>query len=514
MTQLHTFISRRALAAAAAALVFPAGAAAQRSAPQAEAAASPVPLTTRAIQAESVAVVQAPSGATGGMPGSSVQVQGPFTGSTAGRNRRPFSGMLTFGDAIQRGLEFNLGVFNLTQTVRQSRGQRAVTRSALLPSVTADLTETLQKVNLAAFGLKFSAPIDGFTIPTVVGPYTNVDLRARVSQTILDVSAWNNYRASAETVRANEMTVEDTREIVVLAVGGTYIQAVAARARVTSGRTQLDTANALYQQNVQRRSVGLIAQVDVDRSQVQVLTQQQRLIALQNDFAKQKINLARMIGLPPTDQYELVSDVGFTAAPSVSLDEALRQAQAQRADLKAAEGHVRAAERALSAARAERLPSVKVTADYGTIGTTLSDAQGTYAVTGSVRVPLWQGGRAAGQIQQAEAAMAERRAELEDLASQIEGDVRKAYLDVEAAATQVDVAQKSREVSRETLDLTRQRFDAGVSDNVEVVQAQESVANAEFDYINSVFAHNIAKLSLARAMGQAAGNLTQFLKVP
>jgi outer membrane protein TolC len=133
---------------------------------------------------------------------------------------------------------------------------------------------------------------------------------------------------------------------------------------------------------------------------------------------------------------------------------------------------------------------------------------------GTVRVPLWQGGRAEGQIQQAEAAVAERRAELDDLGSQVEGDIRKAFLDLQAATSQAEVAQKNREVAAETLDLTRQRFDAGVSDSVEVVQAQEFVASAEFDYINSVFAHNIAKLSLARAIGQAAESLAQFLKVP
>ena len=245
-----------------------------------------------------------------------------------------------------------------------------------------------------------------------------------------------------------------------------------------------------------------------------MLTKQQRLISVQNDLAKQKINLARMIGLPPTDQYELAGDVAFAAAPSLGLDEALRQARDQRADRKAAEAQVRAAERALSAARAERLPSVNVSADYGTIGTTLSEARGTFAVVGTVRVPLWQGGRTEGQIQQAEAALAERRAERDDLDGQIEGDIRKAYLDLQAAASQVDVAQQNRQVTRETLDLTRQRFEAGVSDNVEVVQAQESVAAAELDYINGVFAHNLAKLSLARAIGQASERLTDFLKGP
>jgi outer membrane protein TolC len=348
----------------------------------------------------------------------------------------------------------------------------------------------------------------------VVGPFNQIDVRARLSQTLLDFTALNNYRATAETLRANQLSTEDAHNLVVLAVGGAYLQVVAARARVAAGRAQLETATAVFQQSEQRRSVGLVAQVDVGRSQVQALTQQQRLTSLLNDFAKQKINLARMVGLPPTDQYEIGDDIAFAAAPVLALDEALRQAQEGRADLKAAEAHLRAAERAAAAAHAERLPSVTVSADYGAIGGTLPDAHSTFSIVGRVRVPIWQGGYAEGAIQQAQAAVRQRRAELEDLASQVEGDIRKAYLDVESAASQVTVALQNQDVARQTLDLTRQRFEAGITDNIEVVQAQESAAGAALDYINSVFAHNLAKLSLARSLGVVAERLPDFLKLP
>ena len=283
---------------------------------------------------------------------------------------------------------------------------------------------------------------------------------------------------------------------------------------MAAGRAQLDTANALYQQTSQRRAVGLVAQVDVGRSQVQALTQQQRLISLQNDFAKQKINLARMLGLPPTDQYELGEDIPFAAVPTLPFDDAVRQAQEGRADLKAAAAQLRATERALAAARAERLPAVTLNADYGAIGLTVPDARKTFSVVGRVHMPIWQGGRAEGEIQLAEAAVRQRRAELDDLASQIEGDVRKAYLELGAAASQVEVAVQNQQVAQQTLDLTRQRFDAGITDSIEVVQAQESTAGAALDYINSVFAHNLAKLGLARAIGVAAERLPDFLKLP
>ncbi len=364
-----------------------------------------------------------------------------------------------------------------------------------------------------ASGVRFSSPVPGFSFPSVVGPFNFFDLRATLSQTVLDLTAWNNYRAAGENLRANELSAEDARDLVVLAVGGAYLQVIAAKAKVDSARAQLETVNALYKQTSDQRAVGLVAQVDVNRSQVQALTQQQRLFSLENDLAKQKINLARLTGLPPNQNYEISDDVPFSAAPSITLEAALRQAFEQRSDLKAAEAQVRAAERSRSAARAERLPSFSVSADYGVIGTNPAQSHGTFTVVGAIRIPIWQGGRTEGNIEQAEAALIQRRAEVEDIRERIEGDVRNAYLDLQAATSQVEVALKNIEVSKQNLDLTRQRFEAGVSDNVEVVQSQESVATAQLDYINSVFAHNLAKLSLARAIGRAAESLPQFLKL-
>jgi outer membrane protein TolC len=330
---------------------------------------------------------------------------------------------------------------------------------------------------------------------------------------VFDITAWNNYHSASESVRANNWSALDARDLVVLGVGGAYLQVAAAAARVQSARAQLKTANVLYQQTSQQHNVGLVAQIDVNRSRVQMLTQRQRVLSLENDLAKQKINLARMTGLPPNDRYEITNNVPFSAAPVISVDDALKQAFERRADIKAAQAQVRAAERARSAARAERFPSLSVSADYGAIGTNPAQSHGTFSVVGSLRLPIWQGGRAGGDIEQTDAAIIQRQAELEDLRGRVEADVRDAYLDIQAAASQVEVARENLQVTRQNLDLTRQRFDAGVSDNLEVVQSQESVAKAELDYINSVFAHNLAKLSLARATGQAAAQFTQFLNL-
>ena len=440
----------------------------------------------------------------------SVQVQGPYTGSTATHS---FSGKLSLRDAIDRGLSYNLGASNLNNAVRQAQGQNQVVRSALLPNVSGYLAENLAQTNLAAQGLRVHIPIPGFNFPTIVGPYNNIDLRGNVTQSVFDLTAWNNYRSSSDTVHAAQFSARDARDAVVLAVCGTYLQIIATAERITAAHAQLDTATALFQQTQQKRGVGLVAQIDVDRSEVEQLTQQQRVISLETQLSKQKIALARMIGLPPNDAYDLADNVPFATAPAFTLDDAIHQALDRRADIKAAQAQVRAAEHTLTAARSERLPSLSISGNYGAIGTNPAQASATFSAAATLNIPLWQGGRAEGDIKQAQATFAQRQAELEDLKGQVESDVRNAWLDLQAATTQVKLAQRNLQVNNETLDLTRQRFEAGVTDNVGVVQAQESLTTAEQDQINSVVAHNIAKLSLARATAAAADNLQQFLNL-
>lgn len=478
--------------------------------------ASQLPLSGRTGTAGSVVATEQPvAGTTTSINtiNPSIQAQGPYAGSALSTARRPFSGKLSLQEAVARGLDYNLGAVGLTLATRQAQGQLLVSRSALLPNLNGTLSETVQQTDLRAEGLRFSSPIPGFGIPSIVGPFNYFDLRAHLTQTVADFAALNNYRSTKETLRANQLFGQDAKDLVVLAVGGAYLQVIADQAKVVSARAQLDAANALYQQTAQQRAVGLVAQIDVNKNQVQALTQQQRLATLQNDLAKQKINLARLTGLPPNESYTLTDEVPFSAAPPLGEEDAVKQALAARPDIKAAEAQVRAAERTMAAARAERLPSLSLAADYGVIGTNPSESHGTFSVSGTLRVPIWQGGRTEGDIEQANAALEQRRAELEDTRSKVESDVRSAFLDLTAATGQVEVARQNLDVTRQTLDLTRQRFAAGVTDAIDVAQAQASVASAELDYINSVFAHNVAKLSLARAVGGAAESLPRFLKL-
>ncbi len=443
---------------------------------------------------------------------SSVQAQGLYTGSTPSTLKMPFSGKLGFREAILRALSYNLGQTGATQAVRQADGQARAMRASLLPNLNGSAVDNVETEDLRVFGFRFNFP--GFNIPEVVGPFSYVDFRAHLSQTVLDLTALNNYRAMNDVTRASRYSAQDARDLIVLAVGGAYLQVTASKARLAAQQAQVEAANAVYQQSLQQFGQGVLAKVDVDKNQVQLLTEQQRLLSLQNDYAKQKINLARMIGLPANNNYEITDEIPYSPAPPISVEEALTQAFAVRADLKAAEAQIRAAERARSAAHAERYPSLAVNADVGGIGITPGQLQTTYTATANLKIPIWQGGRAEADIEQADATLSQRRAEYEDLKGQIESDVRSAFLDLQAAASQVQVAEKNLQVTREAAELTRQKLEAGVSTTVDYTQAQESATSAQFDYINAVFAHNIAKLSLARAMGQAVKALPEILKLP
>ena len=503
-----TFFGSLTIASLTAGLAF--GQLGAPSAGPASSSAIQLPLSGRAGQSGSVATSQQPvPGATTSVNtiNTTIQVQGPYAGSTNGAARAPFTGTLSLRDAVQRGLTYNLGAVGMAQAVRQAQGQERVARSALLPNLNGAFRENYLTEDLQAMGIR--VPF----LPKVVGPINYFDLRATLTESFVDMTAVNNVRAAKDLVHANQQSVADARDVIVLAVAGSYLQVIAAKARVESARAQVEAAKAVYSQTLQMRQAGLSAQIEVNRTLVQQQTQQQRLATLENDLARQKINLARLTGLPPNAAYDLSDSVAFAPPPPIAVDDAVKQALDARADLKAAAEQVHAAEHSRAAAKAERLPSLAVSADLGEIGPRFNQGATTYTVAGSVKIPIWQGGRATGDIEQSEAALDQRRAELDDLRGRIESDVRNAFLDLQAAASQLDLARNNQDLARESLRLSREKLDAGVTDSVEVTEAQEAVASSELDYITALFAHNLAKLSLARALGQTEQRLPDYLKV-
>jgi outer membrane protein TolC len=240
------------------------------------------------------------------------------------------------------------------------------------------------------------------------------------------------------------------------------------------------------------------------RAQVELQSQQQRLIYYQNEFEKDKLNLARAIGLPLGQKISLSDQAPYAPLEGMTVEQALEQAYKARADYQSAQAQVRAAERSRDAARSQRLPSVDFNANYGDIGTSLDKSHGTFSVAGEVKIPIYLGGRVQADVEQAEAQLQQRRSEAEDLRGKIDHDIRTAFLDLKSAEDQLHLSQSSIELAKQQLKQSQDRFAAGVTNNIEVVQAQESVVSNDDNYITSLYSYNLAKASLARALGLTA----------
>lgn len=476
--------------------------------------ATPLPASGRTSQSGSVSAQQSAAPGSGvATLNSSVQVTGNYGGSVEAAI--PGSGpvRLTLARALELGLKANLGSITATNGVRAARAERIQALSALLPNISANASETETQVNLAAYGFQFKLPPGlNFSIPSVVGPFSYSQLQGTLSLSVYDPVQRRNWKAAKETEHASVLSARDARELVVLAVGGTYLQTVASVARVNSQQSQVDNAQAVYNQAVTRKLAGTNSKIDVMRSLVELQTQKQRLSSLEADLEKQKLALARVIGLTQGREIQLAEPLIYRDVAVPAATTAIGRAEERRADLQALQAQVNAAQQALSAARAERLPSITLNGDYGTLGPNPTSSHGVFAVTGTVNVPIWQGGRTRGDIQEAQSTLDQRRAELADTRAMVEQDVRNALIELKTSVGQVHLADDNRKYANETLAESRDRFVAGVATTVEVVQAQEQVAAAESDYISSLFSFDLARLSLARATGDAEVDLPDLLK--
>ncbi len=415
-------------------------------------------------------------------------------------------------ETVKRGIQYNLGAISATQAGKQARGLQLAAAAQLLPDINGSLRESVQQINLAAEGLRFRVP--GFNFPSVVGPFNYFDARATFTES-LSATGVRNWKAGRENARSAELSIQDSRELISLAVAGSYLQLISSAARIQTAMAQIETARAVLQQAVDKNRNGLNARIDVNRSQVELQTQQLRLTSLQNDFDKQKISLARLIGMPMGQAFTLASTIPYRQPPQPDVDLLIQQAWKDRPDVKAAEAQVKASEFAKNAAVGEYYPSIEVSADYGIIGINPgNDARTTFMASGGVRFPIMRSGRIGADVRQADAALAQRKAELADAKGRAEQDVRNAVLDLNTAIQQLKVADSSRALALDTVEQAQHRFQAGVTDTIEVVQAQESVATAEQDYITALYAFNLARVALARAIGQTEQGVIRMLEAP
>jgi outer membrane protein TolC len=447
-----------------------------------------------------------------GMATPAAQTQGPppispFLGGVPSGQPTSEPLSLSIADALRRAFEHNLGVLLSGDGVDRARGARLRALADLLPNVTGRLSETRQQLNLAAYGFPLPSGI-----PSIVGPFNLFDARVYVSQSVLDFKALNEARAEGHHIAAARYDYKNARDLVVLVTVNAYAQALAASARVDVTRAQVDTAQALYTQAVDLKQSGLIAGIDVLRAEVQLGTDRQRVTAAQATFEKDKLQLARLIGLPLGQAFTLTDQISSAPIPEMTLEQALDRAYKTRGDYQAALERVRAAEATRQAAVSEALPAVRVNANYGELGHSPAEAHGTFMIAGAVEVPIFQGGKTRGRVMEADADLRSRREDADDLKASIYYEIRAAMLDLQAGNEQMRVAARGRELAASQLTQARDRFAAGIAGNIEVVQAQSAVTLANDQYIAALYATNLAKGGLVHAVGIAEETARQVFE--
>jgi outer membrane protein TolC len=412
---------------------------------------------------------------------------------------------LSLDDAIARGLRQNLGLILQTTSQQSAHGQQLEQLQALLPTVTADASIEVEQVNLAAFGLKFPG------LNPIIGPFQVVDFRAYLTQSLVNVPALENYIAAKHNFAAAKLTAADARDMVVLTVGNAYLLCIADAARIEAVHAELATSKVTFDQATDAHDAGISPRLDVLRAQVDYQNVQQNLISATNQLAKDKLSLARVIGLPLDQAFRITDTEPYTALDNLDSQAAFAQALKNRKDLAASGEQVAAARAQQTAAFAGQLPSVKFSGDYGDLGTTPGHSHGTYTATGKIEAPILQIAKTRGDEQVAAAQYESAREKLADQIQQINADIRNSIFDIQSAAKLVEAAKSNLDLANEALSEAQQRFKAGVSDNLPVSQAQTQTELANNQYISALYQHNAAKLSLARALGVAETNLKNYL---
>jgi outer membrane protein TolC len=413
---------------------------------------------------------------------------------------------LTLRDAITQGLRFNLATIEGGENARIARGQRLLALSKLLPQVGAGASENVQQLSLATLGLK---KLPG--VPPIIGPFAYSSVDASVSQTFFSFEFIQRFRAARTAEDAAKLNYQDILDVVTLTVGNAYLQVIEANSRIEAQEAQVQNAKALDDQARDEVEAGTAPRIDQTRTAVQLHTEEYNLSVDRNDLAIAKLNLSRAIGLPLGQEFELADQVPYSDINPPSIDNAMQIAYRSRKDFGAALDYEKSAAESLSAAKGERYPVVAANSDYGDVGTTFGHSHGDLTFQAGVNIPIFTGGRTKGDITQADAQLKQRKAEAENIRGQIDFDVRTAFLNLNAAKEQVTVAKQNVDLANDNLARSKDRFASGVTDSVEVVQAEQSLASADDQYITSLYNHNFAKLSLARALGVARTNYDQYL---
>jgi len=431
----------------------------------------------------------------------------PYYGSVQVTPATPDVKQLSIDDSILMGIQNNLALTEARQNQQTAQAQASQTLNLLLPNLYVSGGTGFHQYNLMAQGFRGQLlasfgvpPSEAANFPFIV----KVDLtqgQANLSQTLFNWAGWDLYRAMKTGAKAAYYTSQSTRGLVVLNVGTMYLQAIADSAQLDFARSLLKTDETLLYQAVEEHKAGTAANLDQLRARVEYQRQQQAVINAENTLEKDEITLKRQIGLDPAQKIQLTDAVPFADLSAITIEDAKREAYANRQDYQALLQNLKMAELERKAATHERFPTVNFKGNYGVQGIAGGPYHGVFAATGSIELPIFQEAKFRGDHDVAEAQLDSYRSQMADLRNKIDQQLRDSMLDLKTAQDLVNVARSNVDLSTTALQQTTDRFQAGVDDNLPVVQAQSTLAQAQAQYVNSVRQFNQAKLGLARNLG-------------
>jgi outer membrane protein TolC len=419
--------------------------------------------------------------------------------SGVGRGQEPMR--LTLKNAVDLAMapDGNTRVRLSRELLAQAQTRAAQARAALLPNIDGYVSQQNITRNLAAFGIRFRIP--GFQIPELAGPFNVFDARGSVTQSLFDFSSIRRLQAARAATSAAQADEEYAHSQVTGEIARLYLGVLRAVAAVETAEANVKAAAEVLELSQSQKRAGTGTGIEVTRAEVQLANQRQRLLITQNQRERARLLLLRAMGLEMSTAFELTERLAYQSVDLTGADEALKTAEKERADLKAQELRVRAAALSYSSVKSERFPSLMALADYGTIGSSINHAFPTRTYGAILRVPVFDGGRRDARRAEAAVELRQQRIRTEDLTEQVRLEVRLALDALRSAESQIKVAAEGVDLAQNELTQARRRYEAGVTTNIEVTDAQVRLERARENHLEALYQHNLARIDLAAAMG-------------
>ncbi|MDA3919061.1 MAG: TolC family protein [Salinisphaera sp.] len=425
---------------------------------------------------------------------------------------KPTPRPLSLAEAIHDALATNVQTLLARARKDEAAGRRVTARSAFLPHLSGVVGESRHRTNLAAQGFSFNSDVAGagaagggigLNFPTLI-TYNTFDARARLRQTLFDYSAWQDYKSAKIGEKAAGAEISVAREQVATQAELDYVAVLAARESVTAALADLHLAGQLLKLARDQEHVGVATGVDVTRARARQARAKATLAQRQTDVVRTEIQLARTVGLPMDTPLKLTDPLVFRPMPLPPAGPAIKEALAVRPEIALARIRIDQRQTQLASARGERLPTLSLGADYGASGNTPQrHDEDTYSVGAQLNIPIFDGGAIAGHIDTAASQLDQQRIRYRDTREQIEQDVRTSRQTMHTLSAQVRAARASLTLAKDELRRSSDRFQHGVADNLELVDAQSSLADARNTRINALAEYTRARINLAAALGRA-----------